>query len=218
MMPATRNDGLRLQLSGADVVLMRTMGAIAGVFVLAASARNGVGTGQLTLSADGLSWTAPGSVTPGPAQSAPVDGQYMLEDGADPSQWVRLQVYAAYLPDSGACDVAVNDAYNAFGPDDVAAADALAGIVENVTFTLKNVSAATLNNVHAWLDPATANVTISSDGVNFYDPTSELDAHVLSWASIAAGASVNLYLRRTIGAAAASNPKILNLMQFAWTG
>lgn len=218
MTPGTRNDALRLQLSGSDVIFMRVSGAIAGIVVLAAAARNGAGQGRLILSTTGLAWQAPGSAMPGPQQLVVGDGIYMLEDGYDSSAWLRVQVYVSYLPASGEAVISIGDTYNAFGPDDVAAADALAGITENVTFTLKNVSPQVITAVKLWLDPAVANVTVSSDGVNYYDPVSETDPHVLAWPSIGIGASVNVYLRRVIGSTAASNAKILNLMQFSWTG
>lgn len=218
MTPGTRNDGLRLQLSASDQYFMRMTGNLAGVTFLAASARNGPGIGYLTATFGGLSWTSPGSSMPGPVTLIPGDGTYMLEDGADPSMWIRVQVYASYLPLSGQTAVHLYDTYDSFGPDDVSAANALAGITETVAFTLKNVSPGSAFNVKAWLDPATANVTISSDNVNFYDPVSSTDANVLTWASIAAGASANLWLRRIIGASASSNAGILNLMQFSWSG
>ena len=66
MIRATRNDGLRLQLSSSDVVFMREVGAVPGTALLAASARNGPGEGTLgVLSGSLLTWQAPGSVVAG---------------------------------------------------------------------------------------------------------------------------------------------------------
>jgi hypothetical protein len=220
MTPGTRNDGLRLQLSGVDVNFMRVDSAslLPGVVILAAAARNGPGQGLLIASPAGLTWQAPGSSTPGPIVSVPADGVYMLEDGSDPSQWIRVQCYAAYLPDSGGATIDIGDSYNALGPDDVSAANASAGITETVEFTLKNLTANTIATVKLWLDPATANITVSSDGTNYYDPTSPSDAHVLTWASIAAGASVNLWIKRIIPSSTSYSPSISNLLQWQWNG
>lgn len=219
MTPGIHSDGLRLQLAASDVNFMRAVGSIAGVVVLVASANNGPGVGQILVSTGGLiAWQAPGSLSPGVPQPCSADGTYMLEDGADRAKWIRISVTAAWLAEGGAAPVYITDSFNAFGPDDVSAANALAGITESITFALKNMTPLVINTVRAWLDPAVAHVTISSDGTNYYDPTSETDAHVLAWATIAPGAAVNLYLRRTIAAASASNPEVLNLMQLAWNG
>jgi len=186
--------------------------------VLAAGARNGPGIGTLILSNSLLAWQAPGSSTPGAAALVSGGGSFLLEDGADPSMWIRVSVYPTYLPSTAQGLVNIGDTFNSFGPDDVAAANAASGITETVEFTLKNVSPAVITGVKLWLDPAVVDLTVSSDGTNFYDPISSTDAHVLTWSSIAAGASVNLWVKRIIGASATSNPAILNLMQYSWNG
>lgn len=219
MIPTTRNSGLRLQLSGADVGGLRFLGELPGLVVLAVAARNGTGSGRLIASDLGVAWQAPGSTTPGPPCAIPADGNYLLEDGADPSCWINVAAHVAFLATSGEAQIGLADRYNNLGPSDVAATDAAAGLVTTTEYTLKNVSIYPVINARLWID-ATASgaaaLTVSSDGTNFFDPTSSTDTHVLAWASIAAGASVNVWVKRTIAAASASNPKILNLLQFQW--
>lgn len=218
MNPSTRGEGLRLQLSGVDVVSMRVAGALDGTIVLAAAARNAPGAGTLSATAAGLTWQAPGSATPGPAVPIVSDGGYLLEDGEDASKWIRLQVYTAYLPASGAATIELGDRYNELGPADVIASDALAGLVTTTEYTLLNVSGNTITAVVLWIDPSASGLQVSSDGTNFFTPTTPTDTHSLKWATIAAGASVNVWVKRTIGAASASNPGILNVLQWAWNG
>lgn len=205
---------------------MRIAGALAGVVVLCVGARNGPGTGTLISSIAGngqtqLAWQAPGSATPGIPQPVYPDGTYLLEDGADSTKFVRVQVYGSYLPTAGAAPVFVADTYNALGPDDVSAANASAGIVETVEYALANVSPVTVLNAKLWIERSgtdTRGVTVSQDGVTFVNPGSETDPNVLTWASIAPGASVNVWMQRTIPASASSNPATFNQLQFGWTG
>ena len=216
----SRSDGLRLLLSGNEVLSLRVVGAIEGIVVLAAGGRNGPGAGILLMSAQGLRWQAPGSSTPGSAIAIPSDGEYLLEDGEDPSCWLRVQAYTAWLPTSGQATVELLDLYNALGPDDVSAANATAGIVETNEYTLNNVTPAVIANATAWLDPTavSAGISISSDGVTFVQPVAQTDSTALTWSTIAAGASVNLWIKRTIPAGASSNPKILNILRLSWNG
>jgi len=216
--PGSRGDALRLRFMGADVVSMRVIGdGIPGVIATAAAARNGVGAGRLSADGNLLRWQAPGSATPGPAVACAADGVYLLEDGADASKWLRVQVYNAFLAATGEARVFIGDRYNELGPDDVAAADAIAGIIETTQYTLFNASAAPVLNVLLWIDAATAGIAVSSDGVNFYTPTSAGDPHVLSWSSIGPSGQVPLWMKRTISAAATSDPGILNELQFSWS-
>lgn len=216
----SHSDGLRLLLAGSEVLSLRTVGAIAGVVVLAAAGRNGPGVGSIIASAGGVSWQAPGSSIAGPVTPIPGDGQYLLEDGSDPSCWLRIQAYVASLATSGAAQVFLNDLYNSLRPNDVTAANAAAGHVDITQYSLSNVTTAAATNVTAWLDPATvsAGLAISSDGINFFQPIAQTDATALTWASIAPGSSVNLWTQRTITAGAMSNPVITNIIRLSWNG
>lgn len=216
----THNDGLRLH-NGADYLAVRVVLAdLPGVVILSASARNGTGSGRVIMTgARWLSWMAPGSSTPGAVVDCSAGGNFMLEDGADISKWITVTVYPSYLPDYANTHVFIEDAYNGLGPDDVSATNASAGITETVQLSLSNVSANAIINAKLWIDPlAPATLYVSSDGTNFYQPTSALDAHVLTWASIGISASVSVWIRRVIGAAAANNPSVLNLLQWNWEG
>ena len=225
MIPGTRNDGLRLQLSGSDVGGLRIIGTMPGCVVNAAAARNGPGQGLLISSpGSGLAWQAPGSTTPGAVvgTSGLTSGTaVMLEDGEDPSMWISLLVYPAYLPGTGQAAIAFEDLYNDVGPADVAAADALAGVITTTEYTLLNSSGAIITGALMWLDDTAsgfAELAISQDGVNFYQPTSATDPNVLSWATIAAGATASVWVQRTISATSASSPGLLNILRWRWNG
>jgi len=221
-MPAagTGADGLRLELSSAEVPFMRVVGAIAGVVVLATAAQNGVGSGRLICNDGLLQWQAPGSNTPGTAVDCSAGGTFLLLDGESISKWIRIEVYEDYLPAAGQATVLLQDAFNDFGLGDVDAADALAGQVETVEFELHNVSPDEALSVNLWLDPLASGfdaLEVSQNGVDFYAPDSQDHADVLAWASIAAGASESVWVRRTIPAAEASAPELLNHLIYAWT-
>lgn len=220
---ARRCDALRLEVSGAETHSLRAIGTLPGVVVLAAAGRNGRGTGMLRTSGSGtwLSWRAPGSNRFGAAVVCDSDGSYLLEDGRDLSKWLRVEVHVDYLV-PGAVDARVYlaDAYNnGHAHDDVSAAEADAGDIEDYTITLANDSLGDLIDVKAWLELDTAQkIEISSDDINYYAPTFEDHVNALSWARITAGGSETLYLRRTIAASAGYDPGVLNQLKFAWTG
>jgi hypothetical protein len=208
----------------SECVSMRWAGAMPGVVVTAVSARNGIGTGTLVASSGGLAWQAPGSELPGTPSEITGDGNYLLEDGTDPSAFVRVAVYADYLPASGGGSVAITDSY---GPaallagGDLSAADAAGGLVSITQYSLTNVTPNAVINVKLWLDPTAsgeANLTVSSDGINYFAPVSSTDAHVLAWPIINAGGSQTLWIKRTIAASGAANPKVLNEIQYSWQG
>ena len=211
---ATRNDALRFELAGLEIVHLLTAGTLPGVRVLAAAARNGQGTGYLkTTGAAGvnLSWKAPGSAAFGPEVDVASDGSYLLED-PDSAKWLRVQVYKDYLrsgPAQGA--VRLYEVYNnGIGHDDVTAAEATAGDVASYNVTLKNESTRVLIAPRVWLDAAVSDLEISDDNATWVSPTTEPTA--LVFPDLAAGGTDILYLRRTIDAAAPFDPKILNLL------
>lgn len=223
MTPGTRNDGLRLRTQfGSDFGFMRAVGTIAGVVVLGVAARNGPGSGRLIASPAGLAWQAPGSGIPGPICPIPSDGEYMLEDGADPSMWVRVQAYSAWLGESGEAAVEIQDSYTLFGfgavSADVPAANAAAGLTSTVGLRLANITPLPVTNVTVWLSPHAKNLTISSDDVMFVAPIAQNDPDALRYAAIAAGASANIIVRRTIAAGSPFNPSVLNFLRYSWTG
>jgi hypothetical protein len=218
MTPATHGDGLRFQRLAADVVSLRDVSGLSGVVVLACAARNGPGVGILTASPGAMiSWQGPGGTAGDPQLCSP-DGAYLLLDGADPSKWVRIQVYSSYLPATGQGRVFMADVYNNFGPSDSTAAESLMGQTITTTYGLNNVSPMQINNIKVWLDPATSGLEISRNNVTFVTPTSESDPSALTQPSLNPTDQIPIYVRRTIAAASVSDPKILNVLQFAWDG
>ncbi len=218
---ARHGDALRLKLAGVETESLIAVGTIPGVAVLAAGGRNGPGIGCLRASGDGtlLSWRAPGSNRFGSTTDCSVDGNYLLEDGRYPGKWLRVQVYNSYVnPGEAEAKVFLADVYgNGPGHDDLSAAEATAGAVEDYTITMANDSPMDILNVKALLEVGTARIMeISSDDANYYAPTFEDHLNALSWARIASGASETLYLRRTITAGAGSDSGVLNHLQFAF--
>jgi hypothetical protein len=201
---------------------LRAIGNMPGVVITAAASRNGPGIGLLiSSSGSNLAWQAPGSSTPGPAINVSGGGAFMLEDGADPSMWINIYVYPAYLLGTAQATIAFEDSYNNVGPADVTAANALAGVATTTEYALCNSTAAVITSALMWIDDTAsgyAELSISLDGTNFYTPYSSTDTHVLSWPSIAAGASVNVWVKRTIAAASGYAPSILNVLQWQWNG
>lgn len=224
MISQTRSDAVHLESGGYEAGPLLAVGTISGVVIRAVAQRNGRGAGRLVAGVDTvtgaatLAWQAPGSGTPGAPQPLEYANDYLLEDGEDTSKWIRIAAYPGYLATSGQARVFLKDGYNTLGPQDVGAGDAAAGQVVDTTYQLKNRSTHLVTNVRLWIDAAVSGLEVSADGISFFTPTSELDPNVLAWASIAAGASVDVTVRRTIAASAASDPARLNVIHFAWTG
>lgn len=214
-------DGVRVQVSSVDVELLAIVGTIRGVTPLAASGRGGPGTASIRSVAGspiGLQFQAPGSSTWGAITFAPATGDYLLEDGADPQKWLRVHVDLTWLsPTVEQGSVYLRDRWNELGPDDVATADAAAGIVEVLTLGLKNASPDTVWNLKAWLGSSHAGLALSPDNVTFTSPTNEGTAVALT-SPLAKGASVPLYMKRTITAGASPAAAILNQLELSWDG
>lgn len=216
-----RSDALRLLFAAVEVNHLLEVGAIPGTVILAAGGANGSGTGRIRSTGAGtdLQWRAPGSSTFGPAIEATADGDYVLEDGEDAAAFVRVRVRVAFLVDPNESDVLVRDAYNALGPDDVSAAEATAGAVETRQYDLTNAGAFNdVEDVRVWIDPATADVEISDDNAIFVTPTGPTHIDALTFATIAPGASVPIYMRRTIAALSTFDPEVLNILGWDWKG
>lgn len=216
-----RADSLRLKRLTVEIHHLLAVGSVPGVTPDAAGGRNGPGTGKMRSTEDGtlLSWRAPGSSTFGTPIRVAADASYVLEDGDDSQKFLRVTVFTAYLIGPGEADVTLKEAFNALGPDDVPAPEASAGAVEDTEYALANDHISNeAQDVKVWLDAATVGLEISDDGITYVSPTSEGDGDVLTFASIASGASVPIFTRRTISSSAPSDTDVLNLVQWAWDG
>jgi len=216
-----RADSLRAYVSAVEVPHLLAVGGVPGVVPTAAGGKNGPGTGKLRSTLDGtwLSWRAPGSSTFGEAIRCSSDASYVIEDGDDAQKFLRVTVYTSYLIGPGEADVLLKEAFNTLGPDDVPAAEASAGAVETVQVDLTNDHTSNhARDVKVWLDAASVDLEISDDNITFVTPTTEGHGDVLTFAAIASGASVPIYVRRTISASASSDTNVLNLLQWAWDG
>jgi hypothetical protein len=207
---------LQILVADTEVRNLAAVGTLPGVAVVAAAGRNGPGTGRLRSYRDGtwLAWQAPGSASYGVAVACAADGSYVLEDGDDPDRWLRVQVYRAHLVPGPAEDlVHLRDVFsNAIGGAAVSAADAIAGRVDTVELTL--VAQQPAGELRVWLAEASAGLELSADGLSWSAPTTEETA--LALGSLLAGQSRPLFLRRTIPAAAASTPALLNLVHLSF--
>lgn len=214
----TRGDAIRPKLAAVDVPMHGAAGAVPGTVVTAAGGANGPGSGILRqLTTLRIQWRAPGSSTFGVSSNVSAGGAFVLEDGDNPDAWVRVVVAPLFqVPGLRDSIVYMQDVYNAVGPDDVTAPEALAGLVEAWMFTLENVSGALAQGLKAWIDPLITGLEISDDGIVWVAPTTELSALVLGDVPIAG--SEDLHIRRTIGAAAPSNPEVLHLIELSWEG
>jgi len=210
---ATRADAVRVCGLGTtdEVLCLHAVGTVEGVVPLAVATQNGPGTGHLRATQGGswLSWRAPGSATYGTAVHCGEDGSYLLEDGEDLDQWIRVQVVAAQLP-SAATDAVVYLARRfTFG-------DMLVDEEEDASpmgdLDLYNASSGPVFNVRVWLADGTTNVEISKDGLNWSSPTTEETG--LSWSSIDPDGSGALWVKRSAGVD--SDPDVLKTLHIAW--
>ena len=213
-MPAalTRADSIQFQKSAVEVHHHHASGVIPGLVVLEAAARNGPGRGRLRATGnDGrsVSWQAPGSTVPGVPTRIDADGDYLIED-VDISKYVRVRAFTAFMHKGPAqARVYTDDVYlNPVANDEVTAAEASAGAVEVFTVDIKNVSISSVSHLVVWIDVITPSHEISTDGVTWIAPTSE--ATGLQVGNLVVGQIFTLQVRRTIIAAAVSNPKVLN--------
>jgi len=117
-------------------------------------------------------------------------------------------------------DVLIGNVFgNAIGHDDVTSAEASAGAVETYTCTLSNDSAVALLDIRIWIDAEfLAGTEIGLDGAAWFAPDEEFDADTLIIASLAAGATTTLHLRRTTAAGAVSDTDVMRMIQFSWDG
>lgn len=217
----SRSDALRVQYAAVDIKSLKAVGALPGVAILAVLGLNGPGAARLISYENGskIAWQAPGSATPGNPVVVSAGGQFLLEDGATPDKAVRVQVTPAFLPSGpqAALVIVAEEFHDGLG-DIVTSAEAAAGTIETWAVDLKNASTRGIHTIKLWLDAATVNMDISWDGLSWYTPTSEADANVLTLASLAAGASSTLYLRRTVSAGAKADPEVLNVIRASWLG
>ena len=215
----TRGDGILVEVSGAEVLMLAASGAVPGAIVLAVGGENGPGAGTLRQLADlTLQWRAPSSASFGEAINVSAGGSFVLEDGDSADSWVRVSVSVAYQA-AGAIDAVVNlqERHNAAGPDDVTAAEASSGSTETFTATLTNQSGARVDGLVAWLNAATPDLEISDDGATWVSPTTFGTALALD-AALEPGDTDTLHFRRTIGASSPSDVEVINLTHLSWIG
>ncbi len=217
---ATKSDALRMTLAGVEVKHLQWIGTIRGVVIERASARCGPGTARLRsrgTAGKQLSFKAPGSTTWGMAVNAVADGSYLLEDGDDPTKWVRVTVYVDYLQPGDEHQVLLGEVFgNAVAHDDVTSQEAEDGDITDYEVTLENAGDESLTNVKVWIDPAVSGLTISNNGLSYWAVTTE--ATGFPFGTMAPAGTATLYVRRTITASADSDPEVLNHLHASYYG
>lgn len=193
------------------------VGTLAGVRPLLAAGRNGPGTATIRSGPNGteLSFKAPGSGTWGADVDCSSDGTYLLEDGEDAGKWLRIQVYAEYLPAGAAeASVPVTDRYGAeAGYNELLDCSVTGGAGEQntPTYYLYNASPETISDVRVWLDPAAVEfLEIDEGGGSWVQPTAEADAVELG--DVVPGAVLAVNLRQTVAAGTPADPGVLNFL------
>jgi len=216
----TGPDRLRFESGAVEVQHLTAAGTVPGVWIQQVAAANGPGTARIRSAGYNLTWQAPGEAVPGEPVEVKIPGHYLLEGAADPNKWARVRVYPRYLTNpagGGVADaaVALADRYaNPIASDDVSAAEAAAGDAETYTVDLYNQSTEMVTGLRVWIDPAVSGIEISDDGAAWVSPTTEADALVLP--DLAAKTADTLHVRRTIGAASDSDPKVLTHLRVSY--
>lgn len=204
-------DSLRWRVAGVPIAAINHLGTLPGVSVVAAAGLNGRGRGRLRIAAGSLFWRAPASSQYGaPAGvSGLADGdELLLTDGADPSKWIRVAVYPAFLSPTAETGIFLDDLFgNGVGPPDVTAADALAGSVPTWELELENVAASPVTAIRAYLAPGIAGVELSADASAWSAPAT--DAAGVGLGALNPGDVATLYARTTIDAMTPADPRVL---------
>ncbi len=217
-MPA---DSIQITAGPEVVKHLAVVGAVPGVAIVLAGARNGPGAGRLQSQAVGprvqLTWQAPGSQTAGAAVDVAAGGAFTLLDGDDPDKFIRVSVCTDFLsPGVTESQVSLADVFdNGVSGPDVAAADAAAGQTTVLVLTLLNVSDGAITWLKVWLDATDESLDVSGDGTTWSAPTAESGAVLLA-EDLPASECSAVYLRRTIAADAAFDPSVLNLVHFSF--
>jgi len=222
--PGERADALGILSASIEVQSLLAIETIPGVVILAAAGCNGPGVGYLRCDSSlGLTWEAPNTDRGASLQCRDGDGDWLLEAGPDdagdwrPERWLRVRVYADRLVAGSSTAVYLSDVYsNAIAGDDVTAAEAAAGDVTTWQVAVTNRGSGWLHRVRVWLDALVTGLEVSPNGSDWSAPTDE--AAALDLGDLGPGGQVALHLRRTILAAAESDPDVLHHLQFSFQG
>lgn len=219
----TGADALMLMYDGDAVRVLRHVGEPDGVYFrepsidtdIAGANRPGIGELKCTGNPKTFSWKAPGSARFGrPVVQA---GNYpvIALDGEDHNKWVRIFTQTAYAIAGQSSRVYLVDTFNnAFGYDDVTAAQAVSGNTATWTIVMYNVGTAPLYQLKAWIEPGTTRLTISDDGATWVAPYYESDA--LEFPDLAPDDTDILHLRRVIPKNTPYDPKVLNVVNIGF--
>lgn len=216
MLSAQHADALRIELASVEVPMLAAVGTIPGVAVLYAAGHNGPGQGRLKSHGETvgtlLYWRAPGSETYGPPHRIEANGQCVLEDGEDPSKYVRVQVWTDHLC-PGACERSVNlrELFN----NEIGQADTFHDDATEYAVSLTNDGIVILSQMRVWLDPTTSDLWIAYAPPTWVNPTTEETALLLP--DLAPGQSHTLEIFRLF-VDPLPDAEVLNLIHLSWHG
>lgn len=195
-----------MALIATSAALLDALGTLPGVRIVDVAGRCRAGVGRLAITAAGLArWRAPRSLTWGPYVDVSAGGDFYLADGEDAGRWLLANVTAAWL--GGAEEetgVIISEQFdNAVSHADVTAAQAAAGLIDDWTFTLTNLTAGAVTLL-LYLDVYTApRHTISINGADYSAPLRWEDGLELAFS---ASETKTIYARRTIPAGDSAHP------------
>lgn len=197
--------------------------SLAGILVVEAAAASlpvasvqGKGLLRWDSTTTTLAWKAPGDAAYGTAwrAGAAYEGVLVLPSD-DQEKWLAIQAYEGYLPEnSETAHVSISEQWaGAWGFEDVTAAQALAGLVDEYEWTLTNVSGEAISNLNVWLaDESPGFLELSDDGQAWVSP---IEGSPLALADLGADEAISLFLRRTIPAETAASAAVRNLIRFS---
>src|SRR3990172_8249572 len=221
----TRADQVHIARSTTNFVYNTPVRTLPGVNLtqkfdlrMGAADRKGRGRGQLQAEDDGklLSWKAPRSTKFGPGVRISADGQYLLEDGDDPNQCLKMKVTYAYLPSTPMVQpVYLQDVPNVY-LSNIAASQAAAGNTVTLQYFMANSGTSLVHNVRVWIDAQTPYLSISDDNVIFVTPKTEAEALLMG--ILSGGANKNLWVKRTIPAGSEADGRVRAWLRASWDG
>lgn len=209
--------------------------AIPGIVVDFVSFQNGIGSGALSaISASVLAWTPPGGTQGAVVTIA--NGETKIIEGATPSQFVRVTRNSA--TDLGGTATVVTA--RCWGSAVVGRDATVAGLTTYSGMIFKNPSAAEITNLVVWIaadtetrawlateavvsdaiqDIGVEGDTSAPDGVSGWNQGTSSGTG-LSLGTVAAGASVGLWMRRIVPGAVDATPEQIQSIayQFDWGG
>ncbi|MBI2424203.1 MAG: hypothetical protein HYV27_15335 [Candidatus Hydrogenedentes bacterium] len=223
----------------AEVLVCDRPQALPGVAVRYVAGENGAGIGQLAaVGLNTLTWQPPGAALAGAAVEVLAGARAVLRGpvGEDEAgAWIEVERTGTENL-AGVESIGIRDVYNnVIGGAHIFAAAALAGTAEHAAVMLVNEGAGDITALTVWIDAASsaglafAGEAVDVDGAIQVIATATTAPTGLTWqtgesvgtglviGTLAAGAQVGLWVRRTVGPAAAQGPLETVILRLGFT-